>query len=91
MELVPEDRSYTIRISRKYSDDSRNYFNLNEVTDEQFQELLDTNTFVDEEYGVTAKAEKYEHSQIPFFKIKLNTTPKASSTEVITVLPSRGT
>ncbi len=71
MELVPEDRSYTIRISRKYSDDSRNYFNLNEVTDEQFQELLDTNTFVDEEYGVTAKAEKYEHSQIPFFKIDL--------------------
>lgn len=71
MELVPEDRSYTIRISRKYSDESRNYFNLNEVTDEQFQELLDANTFVDEEYGVTVKAEKYEHSQIPFFKLDL--------------------
>lgn len=71
MELVPEDRSYNVRITRKYSDESKNYFNLNEVTDEQFQELLDANTFVDEEYGVTAKAEKYEHSQIPFFKLDL--------------------
>ncbi len=79
MELVAEDKSFTIAISRKYSDQTREYFNLNDVSDEKYQELIDSNTFVDEEYGVTAKAQAYDHDQIPFFRVdlegKANDTP----------------
>lgn len=74
MELVAEDKSFTISISRKYSDQTREYFNLNDVSAEKYQELIDSNTFVDEEYGVTAKAQAYDHSQIPFFRVDLEGT-----------------
>lgn len=71
IELVPEDRSFTIIISRKYSSDTRDYYNLNDISDEKFQELVESNNFVDEENGITAKAEAYEQNQIPFFRVDL--------------------
>ena len=71
VELVAEDKSFTIIISRKYSSDTREYYNLNDISDEEFQELVESNNFVDEENGITATAEAYEHSQIPFFRVDL--------------------
>lgn len=71
MQLVPEDQSFHLSISRQYNDQSRDYFNLNDVTEEQFQALLDSNTFEDAENGITAKAVAYDHDQVPFFRMDL--------------------
>lgn len=74
MELVAEDKSFTIMVSRKYSDQTREYFNLNDISEEEFQKLVDSNTYTDEEYGITAKAQAYDHSQIRFFRVDLEGT-----------------
>ena len=71
MELVAEDKSMNIAISRRYSDQTRNYYNLNEVSDKEFDELLKSFLPTEETPGVTMQAEKYDHSQVPFFKLNV--------------------
>lgn len=74
MELVPEDKSYHIAITRKYSDQTRESYNLNDLSEKQLQELVDSNNFEDEENNVSSVCELYEQSQIPFFKATLTGT-----------------
>lgn len=71
MELVPEDKSYNIAITRKYSDQTRESYNLNDISEEQLQELAESNSFEDEDNGVVSVCEIYEQSQIPFLKATL--------------------
>ena len=66
MELVAEDQSFHIAVSRRYSDQSRDYFNLNDVTEEQFQALLDSNTFEDTENVLPPRQPPMIMSRFPF-------------------------
>ncbi len=71
LELVPEDKSYTITVSRKYSDQTREYYSMKDASQEQLDELVSSNTFTDEENGITAKSTLYQQKEIPFLAVEL--------------------
>lgn len=67
-----------ILVSRKGSTNSQEIYNLGDLSDQEFEEFVDTLVGSDEE-SVTITADRFEHPEMPFFALSIDVDESAGT------------